>query len=750
LVLEGLTVDQPAAQADVWEKVIRKLRSGAMPPLNAPRPDQATVAQFVSSLEHAIDVAADGAPNPGPSVVHRLNRAEYANAVRDLLGLEIDGRGLLPADDASYGFDNVADVLSVSPALLDRYLLIAKKISRTAVGDPTIRPVTDTFKLPDTLVQSERMSEDLPFGSRGGLSIRDMFPVDGEYQIQLKLQRSSINFAYAIRGLDQERQVDLFLDGALVHEFVLPMVNRGEDAFNGDPQGNEIESKLHIRIPVKAGSHRIGIAIPRDQWYFEGISAGRTPAASDAYIYGIESGPTVGKIDLALNAVEVTGPFNPSATAADSASRRRIFVCRPSKADEEESCAGIILSTLARRAYRRAITPHDLARLMTFYRVGRQEGTFDRGIQVALERLLVSPSFLLRQEQDPPAAVHGRAVTVSDVDLASRLSFFLWSSLPDGQLLELAEQHRLTNPTVLQEQVSRMLRDRRSQALLSNFFGQWLYLRNLASQQPDPKQFPEFDENLREAFKEETALFLESQLREDRSALELVTAKYTFVNERLARFYGIPNVYGERFRRVSLPAAGPRAGLLGQGSILLVTSYPDRTSPVLRGKWLLENLLAAPPPPPPPNVPSFPDNVGGAAPKSVRARMELHRRNPVCASCHAKMDPFGFALENFDAIGRYRTVDAGVPVDASGTMPDGTVFTGPGDFRTALVQRREELMTGLTEKLLTYALGRGVEYYDMPAIRRIVREAGSRDYRWSSIIGSLVRSTPFYTRRAAS
>jgi hypothetical protein len=541
------------------------------------------------------------------------------------------------------------------------------------------------------------------------------------------------------------------VDGALVHEFTLPSVNRGDNYFNGDPQGNEIESKLSIRIPMKAGRHRIEVAMPREHWYFEGFSTGRTPPASDAYIYEVNSGPSVGKIDLALTSIELTGPFNASNAPPDSVSRRRIFVCRPATAREEEPCATTILSALARRAYRRSITTNDVARLMTFYRAGRREdGSFDRGIQEALERLLVSPSFLLRQEQDPSTAISGRTFAVSDVDLASRLSFFLWSSIPDDALLKLAEQRRLSNPTSLQQQVARMLRDPRSQALLSNFFGQWLYLRNLASSAPDPKLFPEFDENLREAFRRETELFLESQLRDDSSALELVTAKYTFVNERLARFYGIPHVYGEHFRRVTLPDDSPRAGLLGQGSVLLVTSYPDRTSPVLRGKWLLENLLAAPPPPPPPNVPSFPDNASGEVPKSVRARMELHRRNPVCASCHSKMDPFGFALENFDAIGQYRTVDSGALVDASGTMPDGTTFTGPADFRTALLQRREELMTALTEKLLTYALGRGVEYYDMPAIRQIVREAGSRDYRWSALIESLVRSTPFRMRRTES
>ena len=750
LVLEDIDIDRPETRTDVWEKVIRKVRGGVMPPMTAARPDGALLADFVSYLERSLDAASAAAPNPGRPLVHRLNRAEYTNAVRDLLSVEIDGRALLPGDDASYGFDNVADVLSVSPTLLDRYLLVSKKISRVAVGDPTMRPVTDTFTLPDALLQADRMSEDLPFGTRGGLSFRYTFPVDGEYEIRLKLQRSSINAFYSVRGLDLENVLYVLVDGQLAREFPIRPVDTDQGFLQrGDPEGYGVESKLHVRVPVKAGIRRIGVAMLRGQWYVEGVGVERLPLASDAYIFPFRSGEQVGKIELAINGVDITGPFNVPAAPPDSPSRRRIFVCRPATPDEEAPCATTILSGLAQRAYRRPVTSADVSRLMEFYEIGRQDGSFDQGIQAAIERLLVSPYFLLRKEQDPPDLAPSSAYTISDVELASRLSFFLWSSIPDEELLRLAEQQRLSDPVVLQEQVARMLRDPRAKALVTNFFGQWLYLRNMASVQPNVKIFPEFDESLREAFMRETELFIESQLQEDSSALDLLTANYTFVNERLAKHYGIPHVYGSHFRRVTLPE-GPRAGLLGHGSVLTVTSYADRTSPVVRGKWLLENLLGSPPPPPPPEVPPFPANKSGETPQSVRARMELHRRNPACASCHNVIDPLGFAMENFDAIGRYRTMDGETVIDPSGTLPDGAKFTGPSEFREALLRRREELMRSLTEKFLIYALGRGLESYDMPAIRQITREAAAGGDRWSSLIVSLVRSTPFQMRRSES
>ena len=605
LVLEDIDVDRPETHADVWEKVVRKVRSGVMPPMGAARPDKALLTGFVSYLERSLDAAAEAAPNPGRPVVHRLNRAEYTNAIRDLLGVEIDGRALLPGDDASYGFDNIADVLSVSPALLDRYLLVAKKIGRVAVGDPTMRPATETFTLPDALLQEDRMSEDLPFGTRGGMSIRYTFPVDGEYEIRLKLQRSSINAFYSVRGLDQENVLYVLVDGQLVREFTIPPVDTDQLFLQrGDPEGRGVESKLHLRVPVKAGIRRIGVAMLRGQWYVEGVGVERLPLASDAYIFPFRSGEAVGKVELAIHGVDITGPFNVLPAPPDSPSRRRIFVCRPATPEEEEPCATTILSRLAQRAYRRPVTSADVSRLMEFYELGRRDGSFDLGIQAAIERLLVSPYFLLRKEQDPPGLAPGSAYTISDVELASRLSFFLWSSIPDEELLRLAEQHRLSDPVVLQEQVARMLRDPRAKALVTNFFGQWLYLRNMASVQPNVKIFPEFDESLRQAFIRETELFLESQLQEDWSALELLTANYTFVNERLAKHYGIPHVYGNHFRRVTLPE-GPRAGLLGHGSVLTVTSYADRTSPVVRGKWLLENVLGSPPPPPKPTPPDI-------------------------------------------------------------------------------------------------------------------------------------------------
>ena len=755
LVLENLDIEERSPDvAVVREKIVRKVRAGVMPPARSPRPDEAVQMSLVSRLERINDEAAELAPNPGRPLVHRLNRAEYSNAIRDLLGLAVDGRALLPADDSSYGFDNVADVLSISPTLLERYLLAARKISRIAVADPTLRPDVASYSLPSSLLQMDRMSEDLPFGTRGGLSVRHHFPVDGEYEISLTLQRNSINLGKTIRGLDQDALVHVLLDGRKVHEVVV----RGSD-LPKDPPGLQrplqrkynaaVESSLRIRIPVQAGPHQLGATFARSYWYVEGLGVDRLPLASDGYNNGLVTSPVGGRVDLEVASVDVFGPFNgvPGLPGGD-----RIFSCQPgpgAATEDEEACATEILSRLARLAYRRPLNADDLSVLMSFYQTGRAKGRFAQGIQTALERILVSPYFLLRKEVDPPSAVPGSPVLVDDIDLASRMSFFLWSSVPDDELLQAAESGQLGDPAVLEQQVARMLQDSRSQALRENFFGQWLYLRNLSSHAPDPRLFPRFNDTLREAFERETELFLASQLREDRSALDLFTANYTFVNEHLAEFYAIPNVQGGHFRRVTLSPDSPRLGLLGQGSILSVTSYAHRTSPVLRGKWLLENVLGTPPPPPPPDVPDFPDDDAEGAPKSVRARMELHRRNPVCATCHAQIDPLGFALENFDAIGRYRTLDNGTPIDPSGTLPDGSQFDGPAEFRQVLLSKQDELMTTLTEKLLIYALGRGVEYFDQPAIRQINREAAEDEYRWSSLITSLVKSVPFRMRRAS-
>jgi hypothetical protein len=756
LVLDKVDLEGSSAEtAALREKIIRKLRSGVMPPANSPRPDKTALMGLVTRLETVNDQTADRAPNPGRPLVHRLNRAEYVNAIRDLLGITIDGRSLLPADDSSYGFDNVADVLSISPSLLDRYLMAARKISRMAVQDATLRPNTSSYKVSSSVLQDNRMNEDLPFGTRGGLAVVHHFPVDAEYEFRVKFQRNSVNLANHIRGLDDDAIIHVLLDGRKIHEVVVKaedLIDEGGN-INEHPLENayniRLEKAMRVRVPVKAGEHQIAVTFARRYWYVEGVGVERLPLTSDAYNDGTVTSEIYGKVELAVSSMDVVGPFGGVASA--TAGRGGLLSCQPGRgAESDDACANTVLSKLARLAYRRPVTADDMAALMKLYKKGRVEGGFEQGIEEGLEGVLVSPNFLFRKEEDPRGAAPGSAVAVSDLALASRLSFFLWSSIPDDELLNAAASGQLRNPSALQQQVARMLRDERSKALVSNFFGQWLYVRNLSGHEPDAKIYPEFDDSLREAFRRETDLFLETQLHEDRSAIDLFTANYTFVNERLARYYGLPNISGNHFRRVDLPAGSPRAGLLGQGSLLTVTSYADRTSPVLRGKWLLENVLGSPPPPPPPNVPPFPENASGERPKSIRARMELHRKNPVCAACHSRIDPLGFALENFDAAGQYRTIDSGSPIDASGQLPDGTKFNGPAEFRQALLTKQDLLMTALTEKLMTYALGRGVEYYDQPAIRRITREAGAGGYRWSALITSLVKSVPFQMRRTAS
>ena len=754
LVLQNVDVEHASADgAALREKLIRKVRAGAMPPAGAPRPDDATLSALLGQLEGINDRAAQTAPDPGRPMVHRLNRAEYTNAVRDLLGVEIDGADILPADDSSYGFDNVADVLSMSQGLLERYLHAARRISRIAVGDPTIREDVATYKVHSAMLQDDRMSEDLPFGSRGGLAVRHHFPTDGEYELHVTLQRNSTNMEAMIRGLDTDALIHVLVDGRRVREVEVDAESiprePGIEKYKERAYGDALEKSLSVHMSVTAGPHAIGVTFARSYSYAEGVLTDRYPLASDTYTNGLYSSDRNGKIDLEIALLEVVGPLK--SEAAEPGRRSAVFSCRPAAgAAAENTCATSIVSRLARLAYRRPVTADDMSLLMSFYRTGREKGTFEAGIRAALERILVSPQFLFRQEDDPAGTTPGAVVRVSDLDLASRLSFFLWSSIPDDELLKVAEAGRLRTPEVLREQVMRMLRDPRLEAMRSNFFGQWLYLRNMTTQTPDPRSHPQFDESLRQAFLQETDRFLESQLREDRPVLELFTAEYTFVNEKLARYYGIPKIYGNHFRRVALPANGPRAGLLGQGSILTVTSYAHRTSPVVRGKWLLENILGNPPPAPPDEVPPFPENDGTEAPRSVRERLEQHRRNPICATCHSQIDPLGFALENFDAAGRYRETDSGSPVDASGTLPDGSKFEGPAQFRQVLLTRREQLMRTLTEKLLTYALGRGVEFYDQPAIRQIIREASDGGDRWSSLISALVESVPFQMRRSAS
>ncbi len=746
----GLVLDQDAvdvhnlpARADIWERVVRKLRAQSMPPARMPRPDSAVTDRFVAWTETTIDRAAQAAPDPGRPQVHRLNRTEYTNAIRDLLALDIDGRQMLPADNSGFGFDNIGDVLSVSPGLLERYMLAAQKISRLAVGDATIRPVVQTYKVPFVLLQEERMNEDLPFGSRGGTTIRHTFPVDGEYVLRIRFQIPAMGGG--VRGDARDNTLDVWLDGEHVKRFQL---DRQVGPGGRYQPSTQLMEGLEVRFPARAGPRLLAVTFPQSTWVAEGVGPSHLPAASYGYAHAQNTSVGFGRIEMAVDSMDVVGPFGPNAPER-TASRDRIFVCRPTTRATETACARRIVSTLARRAYRRPLTEQDRASLLAFYEQGRAQGGFDAGIQLAIERVLVSPDFLFRTERDPAGSKPGSAYPVSDLELASRLSFFLWSSIPDDELLDLAVAGRLRASAALGRQVRRMLADPRAGAFVDNFFGQWLWLRNVSASTPDPKVFQEFDDNLRDAFRRETGMFLQSQIAADRPVLDLLTANYTFVNERLARHYGIPGVYGSQFRRVEF-TDDRRAGILGQGGLLMVTSYAHRTSPVVRGKWLLENLLGTPPPPPPANVPPLPETDGKTEPKSVRERMEQHRKNPVCASCHSQLDPLGFALENFDGIGQWRTLDGNVRIDPSGQFPNGVKFNGPADFRNALVRNKDAFLTTAASKLLTYALGRGVEVADMPAVRTILRQAAAREYRWSAFVTAIVQSTPFQMRRARS
>ncbi len=745
LLLDQADVENIGQQPGVWEKVVKKLRSGAMPPTGMPRPDQATYDSFATYLETALDRSAAAHPNPGRPVLHRLNRVEYTNAVRDLLAVDIDGNTLLPADDSRYGFDNIGEVLTVSPLLMERYMAAAGKISRLAVGESDVLPVFETYSVPKYYVQEDRMNEDLPLGSRGGIAVRHHFRLDGEYIIQVRLAKNSRDY---IRGIGEPHHLDVLLDGVRVKRFTIGGESYGRSAgiFSsaamGDPKQEVYERTadevLEVRFPASAGPRMVGVAFVKETSVPEGP---QLPRMTQYDLLQHKGGaPWVGTISIG-------GPYNPTGMT-ETPSRRKIFVCRPETAQEEEPCAREILSTLARRAYRRPLTDQDLQTLLGFYTVGVKKGGFEEGIRRALARILVGPEFLFRTEFDPENVAANTPYPISDLELASRLSFFLWSSIPDDQLLDLAERGQLKDPVVLEQEVRRLLDDGRSKALVINFGGQWLQLRQLRAVSPDPETFPYFDDNLREAFLQETELFLESLLREDRSILDLLNANPTSVNERLARHYGIPDIYGSHFRRVELTQE-QRKGLLGKGSILTVTSYGNRTSPVLRGKWVLENVLGTPPPPPPPNIPSLVESDQDGKALSMREAMEQHRANPVCATCHNAMDPLGFAMENFDGTGSWRTIDADAPIDASGVLPDGTPFQGPVELQRVLIESKsEEFVNTVTEKFLTYALGRGVESYDAPAIRSIIREAAPDDYRWSSLILEIVKSTPFQMRRS--
>ena len=748
LTLDVEDVSNLADNPEVWEKVIKKLRVGVMPPPNYPRPDKESYDGFRTFLENELDRVASAQINPGRTqAFHRLNQTEYQNSVRDLLDLDIDVAGLIPTDAPDqYGFDNNADVLALSPLSVERYVSAAHKIAEIAVGATPRGASINTYEVPLNLIQDDRLSEELPFGSRGGAAIEHMFPVDGEYRIRLNLQTNYVDF---VRGYDQAHEVELSLDGQHLETFAFGGDAPGTPApysYAGNIRGNDdweefmmafAEEGFEIQVNVKAGPRVIGATFPREMWENEGIQQPR--------LFGYHLAVTeLPDANPAVDSIEIEGPLLVDGPG-DTPSRRRIFSCLPANLDEEPACAQQILGSLARRAYRRPVSESDVLGLVEFYNQGRLDGGFEVGIQFALERVLVSPDFLFRIEQDPADAQPGATYAISDIELASRMSFFLWSSPPDDELLNLAERGALREPGMLEQQVQRMMADPRADAFIKNFVGQWLYLRNLEDFYPDPAAFPEFDENLRTALQRETELFIDDQIRSDASLLDLLSADYTFVNERLARHYGIPGVYGSRYRKVTVDG-NQRGGLLGHGGLMMVTSYPNRTSPVLRGKFVLENLLGGPPPEPPPNVPALETSSDGKI-LTMREAMVMHRENPACRVCHAAMDPIGFSLENYDVVGKWRREFAGQPIDASGLLPDGNTFDGPDGLQGLLLERPDDLVGTITEKLMRFALGRSLEYYDMPEVRAVVRAASEGDYRWSSIILGVVESTPFQMRR---
>jgi hypothetical protein len=802
VAFDELRVQDVVQHAEMWEQIVRKVRTGLMPPAASPRPDKAAQEALLQWIESELDRAAAARPNPGRTQpFHRLNRTEYRNAVRDLLDLDVNVASLLPPDDASYGFDNIAGVLKMSPTLLERYLAAAQKISRTAVGTAPPVPTVDYFRLADDLQQDNHL-EGLPLGTRGGISLKYTFPMDAEYVIRPRLARD-VNESMPLYLEPQHLEVSI--DGERVQVLTLPGVQtpqtppagrgqvssaspdddadppqaqpqtppargrgagaqaggrgggRGQAAaisqiapglrINGEERArrNRADEEWNVRVRVTAGEHNVTLAFLKKTSALD--ETARLPFLKP-YPAAVNTPET--RMGVHLRSLEIVGPYSPTGPG-QSASRKRIFVCTPASAAEESACARTILTTLARRAYRRPVADRDVQPLLEMYSEGRVQGSFDTGIERAVRRLLVSPEFLLRVERDPANVTPNTPYRISDIELASRLSFFLWSSIPDTELLDLAEKGRLRDAAVLEAQVKRMVADARFDNFVSNFAGQWLYLRNLPSTGPVDEVFPDFDDTLRQAMQRETELFFESIVREDRPALDLLNADYTFLNERLARHYGVAGVKGSHFRRVALGRDSVRAGLLGHGSILTVTSQPDRTSPVVRGKWVLENFLGTSPPDPPPNVPDLKPSVEPGAVLSMRDRMAAHRASPTCASCHALMDPIGLSLEHFDGVGRFRTLsESGLPIDATGSFPDGTKFEGAAGLRRVLLAKPDLFSTTLAEKLLTYALGRGVEYYDRPAVRAVAREASRRDYRITTgLILGVVQSAPFQMRRSA-
>ena len=732
LALDAVDISNVAENTEIWENVVRKLRGRMMPPSGAGRPDDAGYETLLGHLVGSLDRVAVDQPNPGRvATFRRLTRTEYQNAIRDLLDLDIDVTALLPADDSSFGFDNIT-VGNLPPTLLERYLSAAQKISRLAIGSPLPAPDSHIVVLPADRTQ-ERHIGGLALGTRGGTVVPYTFPRDGVYEIQALLSR---NRNENIEGLTEPHEIEISVDGQRMGLFTIEPNRNRLGAYYAD---EDVDAGLAIRAPVTAGPHEVSVTFLSKNSAL--VETQRQPYQA---FFNMDRHP---RVQPAVRSVAIAGPFD-STGSGDTPSRRRIFSCRGTDPDSEAACARSIVSNLARRAYRRPVTDQDIDPLLHFYEDGRANGGFEAGIEMSLRALLASSEYLFRIERDPEGAASGTNYRISDLELASRLSFFLWSSIPDDELLGLAEREELDD-AVLEQQVRRMLADSRSDALISNFAGQWLYLRNLDAVGPNNRLFPDFDDNLRLSFRRETELLFGHIKDEDRSVLELLDADYTFLNERLAKHYGIPNVYGSRFRRVELDRESNRGGLLGHGSILTVTSYSTRTSPVLRGKWILENILGTPPPPPPPSVPPLVENTPGAEALSVRERMVQHRRNPACASCHRLMDPAGLAMENFDATGRWRTEsESGSLIDAAGELPDGSTFDGMAGLREALLERPEQFVGTMTEKLLTYGLGRGVEYYDAPAVREITRNAADSDYSFSSLILGVVESTPFQMRRS--
>jgi hypothetical protein len=729
LSLQNLDLAGAGEHAELWEKVVRKLRAGLMPPPGVRRPPLAEYEGLRDWLEAEIDRKA-GRQNPGSVVLHRLNRTEYTNAIRDLLDLEIDATTLLPPDDSARGFDNIAGSLTISPTLLESYVTAATRIARMAVGYWKT-PAEAAYITAGDTSQNQHI-EGLPFGTRGGMLVRHSFPADGEYKFSIQ----NFGLGKFVPG----EQLELLIDGERVHlfDYVGVGLNQGMNA--------DVDGSLDVTVPVKAGSRMVGATF---------LATNYRPSLDLIRQYERKSLENNGIPQLqyypAIGLLKIEGPFHPR-RPADSRSMRKIFTCRPSDAGQEEPCAKEILTALARRAYRRPATPGDLERLLGFYQEGRHDGLFEDGIELALRRILASPQFLVRTEKEPAQVATGQPYRIRDLELASRLSFFLWSSIPDDELINLAAQGKLHEPAVLEQQARRMLIDPRSQALVENFGDQLLYLRNLPATSPDGVYYPNWDDELRKSFRRETELLFESVMREDRNVVDLLTADYTFLNERLAQHYGIPNIYGSRFRRVNLgPELDYRRGLLGQGSFLSVTWVQNfRTSPVKRGVWVLENILGTPPPEPPPNVPPLEDSKGGPEKiLTLREQMTMHRKNEPCASCHKLMDPIGFALENFDADASWRLKqggDGGVPIDASAELWDGTKVNGPVALRQALLRYSPQFVRMVTEKLMTYGLGRGIEYYDMPVVRVIVRDAEKNNYRFSSLLMGVIRSAPFQMR----